>query len=152
VIILSVRGEKADKLRGLDLGADDYITKPFDLEELVARIRVVLRRTGPPIERIRIGEVIVDFKKLRARGPVGTVHLTHREFQVLRYLALHGDHVVGRDELLKAVWGQLDSLTRPVDNAILRLRKKIEPDPKAPLFIHTVRGDGYALTFEVVHD
>jgi DNA-binding response OmpR family regulator len=152
IIILSVRGEKADKLRGLELGADDYMTKPFDLQELVARIRVVLRRVGPPIESIRLGDVILNFQRLRARSRNGTLHLTHREFQVLRYLAQHGDQVVSRDELLHAVWGQLDSLTRPVDNAIARLRKKIEPDPKNPVYIHTVRGDGYSLTFEVVED
>jgi DNA-binding response OmpR family regulator len=67
---------------------------------------------------------------------------------VLRYLASHGEHVVTRDELLREVWGQFDSLTRPIDNAIARIRKKIEPDPRNPRFIHTVRGDGYALTFE----
>jgi DNA-binding response OmpR family regulator len=152
IIILSVRGEKADKLRGLELGADDYMTKPFDLQELVARIRVVLRRVGPPIECIRLGEVILNFKRLRAQRRNGTLHLTHREFQVLRYLAQRAEQVVSRDELLNAVWGQLDSLTRPVDNAIARLRKKIEPDPKNPVYIHTVRGDGYSLTFEVVDE
>ena len=148
VIMLSVRAQKNDKVRALDLGADDYVTKPFDMEELVARIRVVLRRLKSPVEQIRLGDVSVNFRTLRAAGAAGELHLTHREFEVLRYLALHREHVVTRDELLREVWGQFDSLTRPIDNAIARIRKKIEPDPRNPRFIHTVRGDGYALTFE----
>jgi len=148
IIMLSVRGQKNDKIRALELGADDYVTKPFDMEELVARIRAALRRMKSPVDRIRLGDVSVNFRTLRATGPAGEVHLTHREFEVLRYLASHGEHVVTRDELLREVWGQFDSLTRPIDNAIARIRKKIEPDPRNPRFIHTVRGDGYALTFE----
>lgn len=152
ILMLTAKTQEAEKVMGLELGADDYMTKPFDLQELVARIRVVLRRVGPPIECIRLGEVILNFKRLRAQRRNGTLHLTHREFQVLRYLAQRAEQVVSRDELLNAVWGQLDSLTRPVDNAIARLRKKIEPDPKNPVYIHTVRGDGYSLTFEVVDE
>jgi two-component system alkaline phosphatase synthesis response regulator PhoP len=147
VIIVSARSQRSDKLRGLGLGADDYITKPFDFEELVARIHAVLRRTTQPADRITLGRIVVDFKKMRAKGPEGEVHLTHREFEVLHYLSTHRDRTVHRDQLLLDVWGVVDgSTTRAVDFAISRLRKKIEADPHNPQFIRTVRGDGYSLT------
>jgi DNA-binding response OmpR family regulator len=147
VIIVSARSQRADKIKGLDLGADDYVTKPFDFEELVARIHAVLRRTVQESERITLGRVRVDFKEMSASGPDGDVHLTHREFQVLRYLAMHRERTVHRDQLLLDVWGVVDgSTTRAVDFAISRLRKKIEDDPHNPKFIRTVRGDGYCLT------
>ncbi len=146
VIMVSARGQRSDKIRGLQLGADDYVTKPFDIEELVARIHAVLRRSAAP-ERIKIGRMIIDFKGLRATTPSGEVHLTHREFEVLRYLAAHLDRTVHRDQLLADVWGVVDgSTTRSVDFAIARLRKKIEEDPHNPRFIRTVHGDGYCLT------
>lgn len=147
VIMLTARSQKADKLRGLNLGADDYVTKPFDLAELLARVRAVLRRTGLGVERLELGGVTVDFKSLRAtKGAVG-VHLTYREFDVLRYLAERPERVVHRNELLREVWGYPDvPNTRSVDHAIARLRKKIELDPHRPRFIHTVHGDGYCLT------
>lgn len=147
VIMLTARSQKADKLRGLNLGADDYVTKPFDLAELLARVRAVLRRTGVGVERLELGGVTVDFKSLRAtKGAVG-VHLTYREFDVLRYLAERPERVVHRNELLREVWGYPDvPNTRSVDHAIARLRRKIEIDPHHPRFIHTVHGDGYCLT------
>ena len=147
VIMLTARGQKADKLKGLDLGADDYVTKPFDLDELLARARAVLRRAGPGIEQIALGSVTIDFRAMQAtRGP-DTLHLTHREFELLRYLADRQTKVVHRDELLREVWGYPDRPnTRSVDHAVARLRKKIEPDPSHPRFIHTVHGDGYQLT------
>ena len=147
VIMLTARGQKADKLKGLDLGADDYVTKPFDLDELLARARAVLRRAGPGIEQIALGSVTIDFRAMQAtRGP-DTLHLTHREFELLRYLADRHTKVVHRDELLREVWGYPDRPnTRSVDHAVARLRKKIEPDPAHPRFIHTVHGDGYQLT------
>lgn len=146
VIIVSARSQRADKIRGLGLGADDYITKPFDIEELVARIHAVLRRTSQASDRITLGQISVDFKEMSATGPKGEVHLTHREFEVLRYLATHHDRTVHRDQLLLNVWGVIDgSTTRAVDFAISRLRKKIEDDPHNPKFIRTVRGDGYCL-------
>jgi len=147
VIMVTAKSQRADKIRGLELGADDYVTKPFDIQELVARIHAVLRRTTHVIDRIRIGKVVVDLKHLRAIGPAGDVHLTHREFEVLRYLAAHRDRTVHRDQLLTDVWGVVDgSTTRSVDFAIARLRKKIEEDPHNPRFIRTVHGDGYCLT------
>jgi len=149
VVILSARGQKADKLSGLKLGADDYVTKPFDIEELVARIRAVLRRTSSSDESITIGKLSVDFRRQRARGPEGEIHLTAREFEILRYLASHHHRVVHRDQLLKDVWGSDEATSRSVDIAIARLRKKIEEDPHSPKFIRTVHGDGYCLTFDV---
>ena len=151
VIIVSVRDQKSDRVKGLELGADDYVTKPYYIEELVARIHAVLRRVALPIERIRLGEVVLDFRTLRATGSAGEIHLTHREFEVLRYLATRRERVVHRDELMREVWGELDvPSSRPVDHAIARIRKKVEVDPHDPRFIHTVRGDGYSLTFDVV--
>ena len=149
VVILSVRGQKHDKVRGLNLGADDYITKPFELEELVARIHAVLRRFSRPLDRLQIGDVAVDFQSQQARNSRGEIHLTHREFEVLRLLAMHEGQIVYRDELLREVWGVLsDTTTRPVDHAIAKLRKKVEVDPRHPRFIRSVRGDGYTLTLD----
>ena len=122
VIILSARGQKEDRIRGLTLGADDYVTKPFALDELLARVHAVLRRTKP-------------------------VELTDREFEILRCLAERAGNVVTRDELLHLVWGYADApLTRTVDNFILRLRHKLEPDPRHPVYIRKAYGDGYRLT------
>lgn len=149
VLILSARGQKADKLRGLNLGADDYITKPFDLEEFLARVKAVMRRARPSTDRLTMGEVEIDFVTHTARLKQLDVHLTHREFELLQYLAERQGHVVHRDELLRELWGYPQiPFTRSVDNAIARLRKKIEPDGHHPRFIHTVHGDGYTLTPE----
>jgi DNA-binding response OmpR family regulator len=151
IIILSARGEKADKLTGLRLGADDYITKPFDMEELVARINTVLRRSKPSIRAIRLADVTIDFRSGTATGLEGDLHLTHREFEILRVLAERQGRVVFRDELFREVWGFLDtSTTRSVDRAVSRLRQKIEADPRTPRFLRTVHGDGYILTPEAV--
>ncbi len=146
VVILSVRNQKLDKLRGLALGADDYLTKPFDLEELLARIQTVLRRSRRAVARLVIGEFTVDFRNLTARMGTRELHLTQLEFEVLRYLAERRDRAVRRDELLREVWGYLDApTTRPVDHAIARLRKKIELDPHRPRYVRTAHGDGYIL-------
>lgn len=146
VIMLTALGQKGDKVRGLELGADDYVTKPFHIEELVARIRAVLRRVRPAISTLTVGRIVVDFVALRAHVDGEEVHLTHREFEVLRYLGERSGQRVTRDELLREVWGYLEMPnTRSVDHAINRLRKKIEPNPHRPQFIHTVHGDGYCL-------
>jgi len=147
ILVLTARSQKADKVRCLDYGADDYLTKPFDLEELLARIRAILRRTRPNLETLTIGPVTIDFKaRLALRG--GTdLHLTHKEFEILHYLAEREGHVVHREELLKELWGYAQTpFTRSVDTAMARLRKKIESDAHRPRFIHTVHGDGYCLT------
>jgi DNA-binding response OmpR family regulator len=149
IIILSARGEKADKLEGLRLGADDYVTKPFDMEELVARIHTVLRRVRHQVATIQMGGVTIDFKRGVASGPRGDLRLTHREFEILRVLAERQSRVVLRDELFKEIWGFVDSTTtRSVDRAVSRLRQKIEIDPRNPRFLRTVHGDGYMLTVE----
>ena len=149
IIMLTARGQVADKVRGLKAGADDYITKPFHLEELVARIQAILRRTRPSVDRLVLADITIDFAGLRAWARGQELHFTHQEFEVLRYLAERPGIVVSRDELLREVWGYLDSPnTRSVDHAIARLRKKIEIDPHHPRFIHTAQGDGYCLTLE----
>ena len=147
VIFLTARGQKADKLKGLKLGADDYVTKPFDLDELLARVHAVLRRSSPPLLALTLGDVMVDFGERRAQKGGADLHLTHREIELLHYLADRRGRVVSRNELLREVWGYPDTPeTRSVDHAIARLRRKIEPDPARAHFIHTVHGDGYMLT------
>jgi len=147
VIILTARGQRADKIQGFELGADDYITKPFDLEELLARVHAVLRRSHTGVDRLSVGDIEIDFGRRTATKAGRRLHLTHREFEILRFLASRQGNVVHRDELLRRVWGYQDApFTRSVDHAIARLRKKIEPDPATPTFIHTVHGDGYCLT------
>jgi DNA-binding response OmpR family regulator len=148
IIILSARGQKVDKIKGLELGADDYVTKQPDLDELLVRIRVVLRRARASVGKLRVGLLLIDFSTSKASCGRTAVRLTHREFELLRYLAERRDKVVYRDELLREVWGYFDQsvTTRSVDQMIARLRKKIEPDPHHPEFIRTVHGDGYCLT------
>jgi DNA-binding response OmpR family regulator len=148
IIFLTARGETADKLRGLRLGADDYILKPFDLAELLARVHAVLRRARGVADRLTLGDVVIDFKNQTAVRAGESLHLTHREFELLRYLAARAGRVVHRGDLLRGVWGYPDdsASTRSVDHAIARLRRKIEPQSDQPRFIHTVHGDGYSLT------
>jgi DNA-binding response OmpR family regulator len=149
IIMLTARGQTTDKLKGLKLGADDYVTKPFDIEELMARVHSVMRRSSPEVERVLLGKVTIDFRSMTVRHGRNEIHLTHREFELLRYLAERQGRVVSRHELLREIWGYADApMTRSVDNAIARLRKKIESDPGHPRFIHTVHGDGYTITPE----
>jgi len=149
ILILTARGHKADKLRGLNLGADDYLTKPFDLEELLARVKAILRRTRPTSDTLSMGAVTIDFVQETAHRGSDAFHLTHREYELLKYLSERHGVAVHRDELLREIWGFQDApFTRAVDNAIGRLRKKIEADAHRPRFIHTVHGDGYMLTPE----
>jgi DNA-binding response OmpR family regulator len=146
VIILTARGEKQDRVRGLKLGADDYVVKPFALDELLARIHSVLRRTRPRTEHLRLGQTTIDFTHLQAFRGSQELVLTDREFEVLRHLAERAGSVVTRDEMLALVWGyESTPETRTVDNFIFRLRHKIEPDPRHPKYIRTVYGDGYRL-------
>ncbi len=147
IVMLTARSQKDDRIRGLTLGADDYVTKPFDLEELLARIHAVLRRSRPDVEDLTLGRVTINFRTLKAWDGDHPIELTHREFELLRYLAERKEAVVHRKQLLREVWGYASAPhTRSVDQAIVRLRKKIEPDPQHPTFIHTVHGDGYCLT------
>jgi DNA-binding response OmpR family regulator len=146
VIIITARGQKDERIRGLRLGADDYIVKPFALDELLARIHAVLRRTSPPPDVLTIGDAEIDFRRLRARKGGADLALTDREFEVLRYLAGRQGRLVTRDELLQLVWGYKEApVTRAVDSFIFRLRRKLEPDPHHPRFIRTAHGGGYRL-------
>jgi DNA-binding response OmpR family regulator len=147
IIILSARSQKVDKLQGLKVGADDYIVKPTDMEELIARIKVVLRRTRPRVDRLQIGRTVVDFRTQRALCGRTAIRLTFHEFKLLEYLAQRPFQVVRREELLTEVWGYMNPnvATRSVDQTVVRLRKKLEPDPHNPLFIHTAPGVGYCL-------
>jgi DNA-binding response OmpR family regulator len=147
IVMVTARGQKADKLRGLHFATDDYIAKPFDLGELLARARAVVRRSGPVVERLMLGRVTVDFRAQHARKGSRTLHLTHREYALLQFLAEREGRFASRNELLREVWGYPEvPATRSVDHAIARLRKKIEADAAHPRFIHTVYGDGYLLT------
>jgi two-component system, OmpR family, response regulator MtrA len=147
IVLLTARGQKEDKLRGLKAGADDYVTKPFDLEELIARVHAVLRRARPSLDRLKLGAITIDFVGLQAWNGRLPIELTHREFLILRYLAERPNSIVHREELLRELWGYPEAPhTRAVDHAIARLRRKIEHDPHHPQFIHTVHGDGYSLT------
>jgi DNA-binding response OmpR family regulator len=147
VIMLTARDQKSDKLQGLQRGADDYITKPFDFDELLARIMAVLRRARLTVRRLKLGSIMIDLGALRAVAGGHDIHLTRREFDLLSYLAEREGAIVRRRDLLREVWGYADdATTRAVDYAIRRLRKKLEPDPHKPRYIHAVHGDGYCLT------
>jgi DNA-binding response OmpR family regulator len=146
IIILSARSQKTDKVRGLELGADDYITKPFSFDELLARVHAVLRRTSVTVQTLSLGSVRIDFGQMRAWKQGSALALTSHEFGILQHLAERAGRVVSREELLRAVWGYVHTpVTRTVDNFVARLRRKIEPDPHHPRFIQTIHGDGYQL-------
>jgi DNA-binding response OmpR family regulator len=147
IIILTARTQKDDKIQGLRLGADDYITKPFALDELLARIHAVLRRLHPAEQSLVLGSLRIDFNRYTAERNDEKVSFSQREIEVLRYMSDRIGKVVTREELLRNVWGyQNIPLTRSVDNLIARVRWKVEPDPDNPKYIHTVYGDGYRLT------
>jgi two-component system alkaline phosphatase synthesis response regulator PhoP len=146
VIMLTARGEEADRVLGLELGADDYVAKPFSLRELLARVRAVLRRPGPrlKLEEFAFGDVRLHLRARQAFKAGTEVRLTRKEFDLLRYLLEHRGEVVTRDRLLDEVWGYDQyPTTRTVDTHILRLRQKFEKDPEHPVFILTVHGQGY---------
>jgi DNA-binding response OmpR family regulator len=146
VIMLTARGEEVDRVLGLELGADDYVTKPFSLRELLARVRAVLRRPGPrhKFEEFAFGDVRVHLRGRRVAKGGQDVRLTRKEFDLLVYLVEHRGDVITRDRLLDEVWGyERFPTTRTVDTHVLRLRRKFEADPDRPLFIQTVRGQGY---------
>jgi DNA-binding response OmpR family regulator len=154
VLMLTAKGEEPDKVRGLDIGADDYVTKPFSLPELLARIRALLRRlpegdtAGTP-ETLKIGDVSVNFKKYEAVKGGQAIGLSPKEFGVLAYLASRPGEVVTRDELLDEVWGyDLYPTTRTVDNHVAQLRSKIEANPAEPRYLVTVHGVGYKLVLD----
>jgi len=149
VIILTARGEETDKLVGLELGADDYMVKPFSPKELVARVRAVLRRAegaAEGAEMIRIGDLTLDVPRLRLTVGERTVDVTPTEFHLLAVLARQPGRIFTRAQLLDAVHGvAFESYERAIDTHIKNLRRKIEPDPRRPRTILTVYGVGYRL-------
>jgi DNA-binding response OmpR family regulator len=153
IIMLTAKGEEIDKVLGLELGADDYLTKPFSLRELLARIKAVLRRTEEKVakgsgRRVKIGNLEMDFSTYDAFLDNRPEPMSHKEFEILKYLWQHRGETVSRDQLLNDVWGYEEfPTTRTVDNFILKLRKRIEDDPAYPRHILTVHGIGYKLLF-----
>ncbi len=151
VIMLTAKSEEIDKVLGLELGADDYITKPFGVRELLARISAVLRRSrrNPQVsdkglKRFRFGTAEIDGRQYRARVGEKSFDLSERELKLIDYFRANADAVLSRDELLNAVWGiEYYGTTRTLDQHIVQLRKKVEPDPGKPRVITTAHGVGY---------
>jgi two-component system phosphate regulon response regulator PhoB len=147
IIFLTAKASEADRVKGLELGGDDYITKPFSPRELVARIRSVLRGLGQsptPGEVLRFGDLEIDISSMTVQVQGRNVLTTVREFRLLEYLASHRGRVLTRDQLLDAVWKETPFVTpRSIDVYIRRLREKIELDPRHPQYLKTLRGIGY---------
>ena len=153
ILFLTARSDDDDRVRGLELGGDDYLGKPFDLRELILRVSAILRRarwlqkspaTG---DELVLGESRVNFKSFEARSGGRTFQLSPKEVGILRCLAERPGAVVSRADILDRVWGyEAFPTTRTIDNFIVRLRRTLEPDPANPRYIHTVRGVGYRLT------
>lgn len=147
VVMLTARNAEIDRVAGLEFGADDYIGKPFSIPELLARVRVQLRRlaaaTREPVE-FTFGDVVVNLAQRQARRRGEAIDLSSREFDLLRYFIAHREELITRQQLLSEVWGYHNlPLTRTVDNFVAKLRRKIEPNPQHPLYIVTVHGAGY---------
>ena len=152
ILVLTARADEADRVLGLDLGADDYVTKPFSVRELLARVRALLRRTSGEEtaeklpDDLRFDDVVVDFRRCEALKHGAAVELTRKEFGVLRRLAAKAGEVVSRDDLLDSVWGyESYPNTRTVDVHISLLRSKLEDNPSTPRRLITVHGIGYKL-------
>lgn len=153
IMMLTAKNEEINKIQGLEIGADDYVTKPFSVFELMARIKSMLRRVSQDIPAVSAGadvlefeDVRVDFKKYEATRGGRPIELSAKEFQILKYLSGRRGEVVTREDLLQAIWGySLENMptTRTVDNQIVKLRQKIEVDTENPLVIKSVRGVGY---------
>ncbi len=150
ILMLTARGEESDRVLGLDLGADDYITKPFSIRELLARVRAHLRRveiSATLPDELKFDDVVVDFRKFEARRAGRALDMTAKEFGVLRFLAAKAGSAVTRDDLLNDVWGYENyPTTRTVDTHIAMLRAKLEVNPAEPQRLITVHGVGYKLT------
>jgi DNA-binding response OmpR family regulator len=150
IILLTAKGEEIDKVLGLELGADDYVTKPFSLRELLARVKAILRRSesfaNAENKSVKIGKLEVDFSAYKAISANKEIQMSHKEFEILHYLWKKRNSTVSRDDLLTEIWGYDDTpTTRTVDNFILKLRQKIEVNPNHPKIILTVHGVGYKM-------
>jgi DNA-binding response OmpR family regulator len=148
IIMLTAKGQEKEKVAGLNLGADDYITKPFSLQELLARIEAVLRRTDPArkvAQNFRFGDLDVDIAALKIKRDTMEMEITTREAQIIQYFAANANRIVTREELYEKIWGEKMSElgTRTVDMHIAKLRSKTEKDSADPQIIKTVRGAGY---------
>ena len=150
ILMLTARGQVIDRVVGLKLGADDYLVKPFEMAELLARIEALLRRStssipeGASAESYRFGDIAVDFRKAEVSKSGKALELSAREFKLLRYFIEHRGAALTRDELLNEVWGyNAMPSTRPVDVHVAWLRQKLEDNPRHPEYIHTVHGLGY---------
>jgi DNA-binding response OmpR family regulator len=148
IIMLTAKGQEKEKVAGLNLGADDYITKPFSLEELLARINAVLRRTDPARavgKNFKFADLDVDIAALKVKRKDMEIEITKREAQIIQYFAANPNRVIGREELYKEVWNETmtELGTRTMDMHIAKLRSKIEKDSAEPQIVKTVRGAGY---------
>jgi len=156
IVMLTARDDELDKLLGLELGADDYLTKPFSPRELVARVRAVLRRADRPpeaAETIRAGDVVLDLPRMRTEVDGTAVELTPTEFQLLATLAARPGRIFTRSQLLDALHGvAFETYERAIDSHIKNLRRKLEPDPRRPRYVLTVYGVGYRFADERVTD
>jgi len=153
ILFLTARASADDRVRGLSLGGDDYLSKPFELKELILRVRAILRRTewfrapSPAGDTLQLGAARVDFRTQRAQVGEHSYELSPKETMILRCLAERPGEVVSRADILDRVWGyDAFPTSRTVDNFIVRLRRILEADPREPRYIHTVRGSGYRLT------
>lgn len=152
ILMLTAKGEEIDKVIGLEIGADDYISKPFSIRELLARIKAHLRRENRSVEMVpgvfELGSIKIDFDHFKVIRQEEEIHLTSLEVDVLRYLIGQDGKVVSRDDLLDKIWGyEKYPTTRTIDNHILKIRKKIEIDPNHPRHILTVYGGGYRFVY-----
>jgi DNA-binding response OmpR family regulator len=147
IIMLTARGQEVDKVVGLELGADDYVTKPFSIRELLARVKAVLRRTKTlpkDQEQYSFDQVEVDLRRCRVMRAGKAVEVSSKEFELLKYFICHSGETLTRDRLLEDVWGyEHYPTTRTVDTHLVRLRQKFEPDPEQPRYFLTVHGVGY---------
>lgn len=146
IIMITARGEELDKILGLELGADDYITKPFSVRELLARVKAILRRTTVKYEEndYKFGDIAIDFRKHEIKKDGEKIELTLKEFELLEILIKNKGRVMTRDFLLDKIWGyEYVGETRTVDVHVRHLRQKIESDDKNPIYIQTIRGIGY---------
>lgn len=151
IILLTAKGEEIDKVLGLEIGADDYVTKPFSLRELLARVKAILRRSENLVmneedREVKIGRLEINFSGYKAISKNRDVAMSHKEFEILHHLWKHRNSTVSREDLLTEIWGYDETpTTRTVDNFILKLRQKIEIDSNHPQIILTVHGIGYKL-------